>query len=179
MEDDIGISVLAFLGWQKRTSTNPKAKPQSLQVFYHQTKGHLVMACGANSIREVTSLSRYRALGIGFLIMAGGIACTLQGDVHAAPAGYRIVDLGHWNRRVSTNSGTVAGQKDGVACMASGGTMTSFGGLEPNGLEDAVTSTANAINTKGDIVGSSGSHGPVVMSGLEQVHPFLLCCGGR
>lgn len=93
-------------------------------------------------------------------------------NAQAAAQTYTVVDLGELH---SLRNGGVYGINDagqivggnGHAFLWENGKFKDLGTLTPEGLEDSTTSIASSINRKGQIVGSSGSFGPVVMSGLQ------------
>jgi len=63
--------------------------------------------------------------------------------------------------------GQVAGGYKDHAFLWSKGRMRDLGALPPTGPEDYAFSVAYGLNNRGIIVGSSGSFGPITMSGLE------------
>jgi len=84
--------------------------------------------------------------------------------LHYAPADMGALAL--------NNAGQVAGG-DGHAFLWSGGSKTDLGVLPLEGAEDFAYSVAYSINSHGQIVGSSGSFGPIFMSGLLFARGFL------
>ena len=70
------------------------------------------------------------------------------------------------------DAGQVVGG-DTQAFLWSGGKKTSLGALPMGYVEDYAYSAAHGINNRGQIIGSSGSFGPIVMSGLQSARGIL------
>jgi probable HAF family extracellular repeat protein len=103
------------------------------------------------------------------------------GDAPAVPQ-YAITDLGllqapkygsvEMGAFALNDAGQVVGG-DSHAFLWSGGKRTDLGALPKEGTEDFAYSVARGINSHGQVVGSSGSFGPIVMSGLQFARGIL------
>ena len=101
---------------------------------------------------------------------------------------YKITDLGllkapnygHGHVNIGAFALNDAGQVVGgntFAFLWSGGRRTILGTLPQEYAEDFTCSVSNGINNHGQIVGSSGSYGPIGMSGLQFERGFLYDSG--
>ena len=94
-------------------------------------------------------------------------------------AGFTVTDLGATPNEYNSpgalalnDVGQVVGGS-GHAFLWNNGKSSDLGSLKPEGPEDDTKSIAYGINNQGQIVGSSGSFGPIVMSGLQFARGIL------
>ena len=94
-------------------------------------------------------------------------------------AGFTVTDLGATPNEYNSpgalalnDVGQVVGGS-GHAFLWDNGKTADLGSLRPEGPEDDTKSIAYGINNQGQIVGSSGSFGPIVMSGLQFARGIL------
>ncbi len=114
------------------------------------------------------------------LFTAALLLLTLPAAAVPSSAGYSVMDLGELNINPLGKIGATAINEQGQVVGGAGqaflwslGKKTVLGALPKSYIEDFAYSVAYGINNSGQIVGSSGSFGPIFMSGLEFSRGFL------